>query len=298
MLKYNLKKFYEILQNLGVILNAAVTFYTEDGENTPSNPYSNVIVKHSPTSVCAEAHKCDVQLCRDSDAAVMERLKNPNDLDYFYYVCPCGHIEIASLVKFEDKPVGYILVGPFRAPEANEQAQRRLKRFADKFKLDYDEIKNLYDGAELFTEDKFNAIKVVLSSLVEYMQLKEYVVADEDFFTGYVINYIKNNLDGDLSIEFLCHEFGMSTTLLYKLFKTNTGTTPQQYIKEKRIKKACKLLRSTSYPLKKICSQVGVSDYNYFIKVFKSFLGVTPNQYRNAPDDAMPDFLPAAENNV
>lgn len=288
MLKFNLKKFYEILQNLSVLLNVSVTFYTEDGETTPKNPYSDVIIRRPRSSICNVVHKNDHEICRNSDTAVMDRLKNTNDADYFYYVCPCGHIEIASIVKFDDKIVGYIIIGPFSAPDDNVKAKIRLQRFIERFHLDKDEIKKLYYGAEPFAEDKFNSIKVIISSLVEYMQLKEYIVADDDFFTGYMTTYIKDNLDQNLSVEHLCHEFGMSTTLLYKLFKTKADATPQQFVKEMRLKKACKLLRTTNFQLQKICSLVGVNDYNYFIKVFKRFYGLTPLQYRNAPEDQLP----------
>lgn len=218
----------------------------------------------------------------------MDKLKNPNDSDYFYYVCPCGHIEIATIVKFDDKQVGYIILGPFSAPPDNAKAKARLEHFIERFNLDYNEVKKLYGGAEPFSEYKFNSIKVIITSIVEYMQLKEYIVADDDFFSGYMKEFIKNNLDQDLSVEQLCHEFGMSTTLLYKIFKTNANVTPQQFVKQMRLKRACKLLRTTNLQMQKICSMVGICDYNYFIKVFKGSFGMTPLQYRNAPEDKLP----------
>lgn len=278
MLKLNLPKFQELLVNLNVIFDAAVSFYNENGECFANNPGSKSVSK---AIMCPLVKKYSPESCVDSDANVIAKLKSEGSRDYFYYVCPCGYVEIAMRVKFNDQTMGFILIGPFRAPDDNEQARKRLNRFIDNFNLDRDEIQRLYDSAPSFTDEKFKAVRVILSAITEYMQLKEFLVVNSDFFSEYVVAYINDHIDGDLSIETLCHEFGMSTTLLYKTFKNKVNTTPQAYIKQTRIKKACKLLKSTQKPLRDVCSAVGISDYNYFIKIFKSYMGMTPNAYRN-----------------
>ena len=57
-------------------------------------------------------------------------------------------------------------------------------------------------------------------------------------------------------------------------------TTPQQYIIEFRIKKACSLLRKSSYSISRISDLVGFSSQAYFSKVFKKTLNITPFEYR------------------
>ena len=52
------------------------------------------------------------------------------------------------------------------------------------------------------------------------------------------------------------------------------------YLFEKRMKEAEKLLRETDLHIYQIAEKVGFSDYNYFTKIFKKFVGCTPSQYR------------------
>lgn len=42
------------------------------------------------------------------------------------------------------------------------------------------------------------------------------------------------------------------------------------------------LLNKTDTQIQDIASQVGILDVNYFIKVFKKIIGMTPKEYRNS----------------
>ena len=279
MLTFDLKEFYKILQNLSVILGTNVTFFTENFENTPINPYQNVSVDSTADTMCCTVHKYAQDRCRASDLAVMKKMET-NSSPSIYYVCPFGYVEIASRISFNDKPIGYVICGPFRASEKDRTARSRIKCFADKYKLNYDLLEKQYNEAPELSQKKYDSIIVILSSLIDYMQIKNYLVVNQDFFSVHIVSYIEKNLNEDLSVTHLCNKFGMSTTLLYKLFKTGTNTTPQKFIRDRRISCACKLLTSTDMPLSQICDSIGISDYNYFLKVFKSCTGLTPKIYR------------------
>ena len=47
-------------------------------------------------------------------------------------------------------------------------------------------------------------------------------------------------------------------------------------------KVACDLLRNTEDRVSDIATEVGIPDYNYFTKVFKKAMGVTPREYRKS----------------
>ena len=54
------------------------------------------------------------------------------------------------------------------------------------------------------------------------------------------------------------------------------------YVKRMRIQTAAKLLLDSSEPVGIIAARVGVSDANYFCRMFKSLMGVSPSEYRLA----------------
>jgi two-component system response regulator YesN len=49
-----------------------------------------------------------------------------------------------------------------------------------------------------------------------------------------------------------------------------------------RIEKAKKMLCDSNYVNKEICYQIGYSDPNYFSRIFKKIVGVTPTEYRSS----------------
>ena len=64
------------------------------------------------------------------------------------------------------------------------------------------------------------------------------------------------------------------------LFKEETGNSFTDFLSTLRIEKAKMLLRDTELSLDDICEQIGIQSTSYFIKMFKKFEGVTPNQFR------------------
>lgn len=61
---------------------------------------------------------------------------------------------------------------------------------------------------------------------------------------------------------------------------TVLGMGISEHIRRMRVKVACDLLRNTEDRVSDIATEVGISDYNYFTKVFKKAIGVTPREYR------------------
>lgn len=53
-----------------------------------------------------------------------------------------------------------------------------------------------------------------------------------------------------------------------------------EYITEKRLKKAQRLLKNTDMTAAEISSASGFSDYNYFLKSFKKYFGVSAKEIR------------------
>ena len=92
--------------------------------------------------------------------------------------------------------------------------------------------------------------------------------------------YIEENLDTELNINTICNHFYISRTKLYQLSKQFFGIGISDYIRNERIKAAKKLLRKKDLSISEVASKVGISDYNYFIRIFKASEGITPLKYK------------------
>jgi YesN/AraC family two-component response regulator len=95
-----------------------------------------------------------------------------------------------------------------------------------------------------------------------------------------VINYVNLHLDLPLSLKRLSEMYFISPSYLSALLRQETGTTLTDYINTQRVHRAAQQLVSTNDSVSAIASGVGMLDVNYFSKIFKKALGVTPTQYR------------------
>jgi AraC-like DNA-binding protein len=84
----------------------------------------------------------------------------------------------------------------------------------------------------------------------------------------------------DIKLKELADELNVSLNHLISVFRKETGITPNSYLQKSRMKQASILLSSTDMTMQEISSSVGISDANYFIKVFKKYYGETPTYYR------------------
>lgn len=95
-----------------------------------------------------------------------------------------------------------------------------------------------------------------------------------------VINHINLNLDSTLSLKSLAAMCYISPSYLSNIFKQETGQTLTDYINSQRISRAALRLTVSDLSIAAVAESVGILDVNYFTKMFKKMMGMTPTQYR------------------
>lgn len=96
---------------------------------------------------------------------------------------------------------------------------------------------------------------------------------------GFVVDYIKRNLHQKLSIESIAKLAYVSKSNFFKMFRDELGISPNDFILQERINKAKELLAGQN-SIKETAFQTGFSDTNYFTRVFKQLVGITPKNYQ------------------
>jgi AraC-like DNA-binding protein len=92
-------------------------------------------------------------------------------------------------------------------------------------------------------------------------------------------NYINNNYDTDLNLDFLSHVRFVSKFHLLRLFKTYYGQTPKQYLTGKRIEKSKEYLKK-GMSISETCFAIGFESPCSFSTLFKSRTGLTPTSFQ------------------
>ena len=95
-----------------------------------------------------------------------------------------------------------------------------------------------------------------------------------------IISYIESHIgDNSITNKLLAQKMNISEVYLRKLFLSNLGITPKQYILELRINKAKQLLVYSNYSVTKISEKCGFSSPYHFCRAFKSKTGIPPTEY-------------------
>ncbi len=91
--------------------------------------------------------------------------------------------------------------------------------------------------------------------------------------------YINRCYSKDISLDEVSREVDISPYYFSKLFKEVTGENFIEYLTRMRIQTAKELLRS-EMSIKEVGLEVGYSDPNYFSRIFKKIVGVTPTEFK------------------
>lgn len=97
-----------------------------------------------------------------------------------------------------------------------------------------------------------------------------------------VIEYIEENLDGDLSLHAMGAEVDISPLYLARAFKAAVGQSPHQYVLSRRIERAKELLRNTDLTVVDVALSAGFSSQSHLSHWFIRQVGVSPAAYRRS----------------
>lgn len=97
---------------------------------------------------------------------------------------------------------------------------------------------------------------------------------------AFVIDFIRTNIREPLSIKLLSNKAFMSESHFYRVFKTELGVSPIDFINNERIKLAASLLQNPKKSIKDVFMECGFENRSYFNRLFKRTNQITPQEYR------------------
>jgi len=91
--------------------------------------------------------------------------------------------------------------------------------------------------------------------------------------------YLETHYAEDISLEDVADQVNISPQYFSKLIKKNTGFNFVDWLSMLRVKRAKELLSNPNVTVKEVCFLVGYKDPNYFSRIFKKRIGITPSEY-------------------
>lgn len=91
---------------------------------------------------------------------------------------------------------------------------------------------------------------------------------------------IEDRLAENLSLAGLASEVGLSPSHFASLFRQTTGLPPHCYVMQRRLARACSLLKTTRLSIGEIAAAVGFYDQSHLVRHMRRVMGVTPTAFR------------------
>ena len=110
----------------------------------------------------------------------------------------------------------------------------------------------------------------------------DYTSIDEDFMQR-AIDCVNRHLeDSDFDQPQFVEEMGTSKSTLYKKLKSLTGLNTSAFIRNIRLKAACRIMeeKGSSVRVSDLAYAVGFNDPKYFSSCFKKEFGMLPTEYQ------------------
>ena len=153
----------------------------------------------------------------------------------------------------------------------------------------YDNHKTLVNNIDMNMRrpfhDKVESRGILFILLSRFLKMATPKVETHDDRIRTIISHIRSNLYENQDIDQLAKLACMSKDHFIRIFKKETGDTPNAYITKKKMEAAELLLITSDEPIKNVAIKLGYDDCSYFNKTFKKYSGITPQQYRMAHKD-------------
>jgi len=104
--------------------------------------------------------------------------------------------------------------------------------------------------------------------------------ADTGDLIAKAIHNMRDNIDKKISVEQMASSHRLSVSHFSSLFRKATGMPPIDYFIHIKMQKACQVLCTNDGKIRDIATGLGYDDPYYFSRIFKKYIGSSPEQYR------------------
>ncbi|WP_017209760.1 helix-turn-helix domain-containing protein [Clostridium beijerinckii] len=181
--------------------------------------------------------------------------------------------EISDEISIQDKKNDLLIWNAMYTREIVENGilTRYLHPIYNKFYTLIPTLNTIYDLQTI----EIQMIDTYINLLINDVEVKD------NFVINRILKHLHLNIESQISLKKLSAELNLSEGYISDCFKKHMGMTIMKYAKKIRIDRAKVLLVTTTSSILEIGLTLGFHDQSHFHKVFKSFTGVSPSEYRN-----------------
>lgn len=214
----------------------------------------------------------------------MTYLKSEGKVDIIItdYVMPeMNGIELCKAIR-EDETLYYLPVVMLTAKTQTEFQKLGYAAGADVYLSKPIEMSVLIAQINSIIHNRKMVAKKYLSEETsdEVKEQEPHLSESDREFLDRLVAVIEENLDNsECTNDLLYAKMNTTQSTMYRRLKSLTGLSPNELIRDIRIKKACELLRRKDMQVSEVAYAVGFTDPKYFSLIFKKVKGMSPKKY-------------------
>ena len=212
--------------------------------------------------------------CKCSDESILEKCRKSGKLEI--HVCHAGFSDAAIPIMSGGEVIAYIILGRMGSGISFEECMSRLKWYGG----DMEELEREFSQTVSFDKKGIQSVANVAVAVASYILNDGVVKPQYNIVAERAAKIISENLHKDITVGYMCKCLGVSKNLLYDTFRTAFGCTVKEYVNNKRITRAVKLLCETDMQVSEIADAVGIVNHTYFSRLMTERLGMSPLKYR------------------
>jgi len=234
---------------------------------------------HSPfcrkINACAEGHA----RCTACDTQALKTYAG--DHEVCFYRCHAGICEALLPIYSGGKLIAFVSFGQFLDYTPLDEQWVATQKTLDWYPGDLEQLRTAFQEFRRYSDEELSAYVEILESLISSIRMKGVIEASGQTELEKLDLYLDQHYMDKLSLDSISRELQIGRTKLCALAKQlSGGKTLSKLISERRIHAAKTLLLQTDSPISAVGEAVGISDYNYFSKVFHAATGCTPSTFR------------------
>ncbi len=235
---------------------------------------------------CSPKYMSECDVC---DTKAFERVRMTKKP--YIYCCHMNFAEAVIPIMAGGEPICYLMIGQVKIREGSAKnkdvTSQWLKDRLSIYQMHregvtYEEVAEDYNKMRVLDMETFKSYVYFLNLCAQKIYSDGYVTLKYTSITKALAEFVGGNLYNDIKISDFAKKMGLSTSYVSHTIAKNMNTTFTKYLNECRIEEAKRLLKTTDMSVKRIAVMLKYTDVAYFVRRFKSEVGMTCTEYRNS----------------
>ncbi len=203
--------------------------------------------------------------------------------------CQFGLTEAAVPLKLGENVLGILATGQVFTQKPGAEDFDRVMKVLERMGIEVEraELRKSFMATRVIPRSQFQSTLRLLAIFADHLSMKANLLAVHSANTEPVTvvrakDFIRKNLQNDITLADVAKEAFASTFHLCKLFRRHAGVTFTEYVSRLRVERAKELLAHPHKRISEVAFEVGFQSLTHFNRLFRRLTGLAPTAYRES----------------